>query len=337
LVELPFRLRLGDFYRHAFAFRGGRYEVVFRNRTSVPRGTGLEAILGRRGSFDYLWTEALVVVRHPSISDEGLGRLQTWSPSEGEMPPVSLVASGFKAMEALNHFLVAYSTSSGEIFGGKPLRLFRTPEFLDFVTWEISIFCEPDYDFTDEEYLELFDIKADREIAASDQMYGDLDDLDLGEVQPLIEESLRLQETYVHHELAFEAKTKMVAGDYVGALLLAVAALEGAHAALVQLELESRLEGSGRDLPDEFLRELGMSLCNKLTPFLFMNASQRPTVEQIRAADCGLRIRNDIMHSLKNRRGEYRIRTRTNREISDAYSAVLTMYGLYATALGSRV
>lgn len=42
------------------------------------------------------------------------------------------------------------------------------------------------------------------------------------------------------------------------------------------------------------------------------------------------------MHSLRNRKGQYRIRTRTNNEISEAYSAVLRLYENYISALAAR-
>jgi hypothetical protein len=48
------------------------------------------------------------------------------------------------------------------------------------------------------------------------------------------------------------------------------------------------------------------------------------------------KFRNDIMHSLRNRRGTYRSRTRTNRELSDAYSAALRLYEVYRSAFERR-
>ena len=38
------------------------------------------------------------------------------------------------------------------------------------------------------------------------------------------------------------------------------------------------------------------------------------------------------MHALRTRRGEYRVRTRTGREIEEAYYGVLDVYGAYRRA-----
>jgi hypothetical protein len=68
-----------------------------------------------------------------------------------------------------------------------------------------------------------------------------------------------------------------------------------------------------------------------------MEQGERPDPELISKAGHGLKMRNEIMHSLQNKRGEYRIRTRSNKEISDAYSAVLKVYEHYISALAKRV
>jgi hypothetical protein len=112
--------------------------------------------------------------------------------------------------------------------------------------------------------------------------------------------------------LAFEAKTKMVSGDYLGALLMAVAALEGVHGAFVNHSLGKLLpvdrSGDDKDLEELFIKELGFSLCNKLTPYLFMDASERPDKELIKKASLAIKYRNEVMHALRNDSGKYRIR-----------------------------
>jgi hypothetical protein len=125
----------------------------------------------------------------------------------------------------------------------------------------------------------------------------------------------------------------MVSGDYIGALLLAVAALEGAHGAFVTSVLESKLPsgrtGDDKNLEDNFIKELGFSLCNKLTPYLFMDSTDRPTDETIQKAAIAVKYRNEIMHALRNSAGQYRIRTRTNVELTDAFSGAMTLYEFY--------
>ena len=146
----------------------------------------------------------------------------------------------------------------------------------------------------------------------------------------------RLNDFYFY-ELAFEAKAKMASADYIGALLLAVAALEGAHGAFVTSALESKLPsgrtGEDKNLEDNFIKELGFSLCNKLSPYLFMDVANRPTDEVIQKVATAVKYRNEIMHALRNSAGQYRIRTRNNAELTDAYSAALRLYDLYRGAM----
>ena len=118
---------------------------------------------------------------------------------------------------------------------------------------------------------------------------------------------------------------------------MAVAALEGVHAAFVEEVLSSRLPSDAEpSLPDDFLRELGMTLCNRLTPYIFMEPHERPAADLIAKAERALKFRNEVMHSLRNRRGTYRTRTRTNRELTDAYSATLKVYESYQAAFEQR-
>ena len=72
-----------------------------------------------------------------------------------------------------------------------------------------------------------------------------------------------------------------------------------------------------------------MSLCNQFTPFILLNEEERPDKELIMKAGQGLKYRNECVHSLRNKKGQYRIRTRTNSEISEAYSAILNVYDCY--------
>jgi hypothetical protein len=337
VVDLPFRIRLGELYRHKFTFRGKAFEIVLYNKYPIPRGTSIDQLLRDGKPLSARLTRALVLVRQPGISPNSLDNVRNWSPKEGETPPINPIGSTFAAMEALNHFVVAYATGAKQLFGGKPLRLFRTNDFFDFVCWNIAIFWPPDEDLSDDDCSGAFNIKVDREFISTGSFYGDSDDLQVDETRLSIDEHLRLQESFIHYELAFEAKSKMVAGDYIGALLLAVAALEGVHAAFVQRQFRLRLPIGEKDLPEEFIHELGMSLCNKITPYLLMEQGERPDPELISKAGHGLKMRNEIMHSLQNKRGEYRIRTRSNKEISDAYSAVLKVYEHYISALAKRV
>lgn len=337
LVCLPFRIRLGELYRQSFQFKGKSFEVVLYNRTRVLKDSQIHEIISEtNGNHDLLWTEALIIIKQPKIKDENIERLKVWTPDQNQAPPIDSGSTIFQAMQALNYFILAYATGAKQIFGGKALCLFRTHDFMDSQKWEIAIYCPLEKEFTDDEYKEAFDSRLRHKIKTTGQITGDLYDLSIGDVKICIEEYLVKLENFIHFELASEAKSKMLAGDYIGALLMAVAALEGAHAAFVQFELKKKLPKNKQSLSEEFIKELGMTLCNQLTPYLLMEENERPAPDIIQKVKHGLKIRNEIMHSLQNKRGEFRLRTRTNKEISDAYSAVLKAYECYVHTLETR-
>ena len=94
--------------------------------------------------------------------------------------------------------------------------------------------------------------------------------------------------------------------------------------------------GDDKSLEENFIQELGFSLCNKLTPYLFMDATQRPPQELIQKAATAVTYRNQIMHALRNAAGAYKSRSRTNAELSDAFSAALQLYEFYRKASRRR-
>jgi hypothetical protein len=338
LVRLPFRLNLGELYRQNFHFRGKYFEIVLRNKFRIPEGVEFSKVISAVGKdIEKLFTEAIIVVRNPKISKDFLESLQRYDPGKSDFPLIESGVSIGDAIEALNHFISAYANATNQVIG---IRLFNFYDFYEILRCEITIYFLPHEELTDDDYKEAFDFRPEMEfIFKTININPELKEFTIAEVAKVkesISDYLKKQEDFIHYKLAFEAKAKMFAGDNIGALLLA-AALEGAHSAFVQNELRSRLHGEIKaSLIDDFIRELGMSLCNQLTPFLLLSEEERPDVDLIHKAERGLKYRNEIMHLLRNQKGEYRIRTRSNREINEAYSAVLKTYDYYIRALENR-
>src|SRR5207247_971921 len=139
-------------------------------------------------------------------------------------------------------------------------------------------------------------------------------------------------------EVAFRAKSLMVQGDFTGALLMAVVALEGAHAAFLGTALMNQLGplgDSAQRVVDDLLREQGMYTLCQLTPFLFMSPAERPAPDALTRSLEGITMRNAIMHSLR-KKGKYKARLYNSAQMSDAFSAVLKVYEAYVSALETR-
>ncbi|MFG0332976.1 MAG: hypothetical protein ACF8TS_06390 [Maioricimonas sp. JB049] len=330
-VDLPFRIRLGAQYQRRFAVRGRVVDVYLRNDVSISREQDLHEFLSRNRSISDLFTRAVVVVANPNFSEKLLHELRAATIKAENLEYPRGTSERFTAQEALNHFVIAYSTATRQLFGGAPLRVLRTYEFSDFLRWEVTIIGPPDA-LSDDDISHVFELKPEREFVVDGSLTGELFDLPK-DAHSHLDDALQRHRDFVFYEYAFEAKEKMVAGDSIGALLMAVAALEGAHGAFVSEALTQRLpDGVDPELPEDFIRALGMSLCNQLTPFLLMDEAQRPSLELVRGAATGLKYRNEVMHALRNRRGEYRTRLRSNAELCEAYSAVLKLYEVYREA-----
>jgi hypothetical protein len=223
VVHLPFRLRVGTWYRYdpLLMARGRHFTLWLRNRVDITPDRPVFSQLGKGQNVSALWTEAVLVVHNPEVSDASLDELRASARAKEALKyPRPGGDLSFNAMEALNHFIIGYSTATNELFGGAPLRFFRTSDFPDYLTWEVTILGLGDLTEDDARYL--FNLQPDRQVSSA-SLHGELHDIPTSRLAP-IQNAIALHQDFLFYEFAFEAKTKMVAGDTVGALLMAVAA-----------------------------------------------------------------------------------------------------------------
>jgi hypothetical protein len=295
----------------------------------------LHSLTREGGKLEDLWSTVAVVPTKDRITPDELATVQNCQGNVDSLGFESRTKQLFPAMQALNAFIVGYHTATGELFGGRPLQIMTVDDFMNSVSWEINLIGIPVAYWTSETINELFDLKGTRAFQVSATLNGEMFDLPTDRLMGIGQAIDRLNSFYFY-ELAFESKAKMVTSNYIGALLLAVAALEGVHAAFVGHVLEAKLPidrtGDDKNIEENFVRELGFSLCNKLTPYIFMDANERPPQDLIQNAATAIKYRNEVMHALRNSSREYRIRTRTNLQISNAYSAALQLYDFYRKA-----
>lgn len=337
VLKLPFRLRVGEFYRTRCDVDGPT-EICFRNALPIPAGTETHEVLRKIGrSYDTLWTDALIISEQPRVEDSELEALRNWDKGQ----PTNLTRNVFEAISALNQWLVAYSSATKQLLGGRPLRALTDEDFFALLSWGIVILCEPKCVFDNKDLLGFFDTKSERRLTSLGQLTGQLSDLPEMQLSG-IGEQLRRQKAFIFYEFAFQAKSRMGARDFVGALLMSVVALEAAHAAFVSQSLTEcmkafRDEEEINGLVNDLLREQGLFTLYKITPFVFMKEDERPPVDLLEACADGIHIRNDIMHAATDRKGRYKLRRRKNVDISKAFSSVLKVYEYYVNALERRL
>jgi hypothetical protein len=336
VVSLPYRLRVGAWYRQEISARGKQFTLWLLNRVAVSEDepSGFEAI-GDKGVVSDLWTEALLVLSDTDVSEESMTALRLSAQDGGELRHPRPEAERFAAMEAINHFVIGYATATNQLYGGSRLRLFYPLEFSQYLRWELALVSPAGAQIEDSYARSLFDLEPDVRIGVGESLLGDLDDLPAYQLAE-IKQTITRHRDFLFYEFAFDAKTKKTAGDSVGALLMAVAAYETVHGAFVARMLMDRLPPhSDPSIPGEYLRQLGMDLCNKLTPYMFIAPDRRPDPVLINRGEQAIHFRNEIMHGLRNRRGVYRRRLRTNEQLSGAYRAAIELYDFYRAAFES--
>jgi hypothetical protein len=337
LVTMPFRFRVASPYHCNFEYRNAQYDIWITNQP-IPTGESgvvLHEVFKSGLSLDDLWSRVLIIPHACRPTTSEIDALKEYEGGADDVPFESRKKQLFPAMQALNGFIVGYHTATGELFGGHALQLLTVLDYMDRVTLEIAFVGIPLAHWTRDNINELFDLKAEP-LQPMTSLATELTDLPDEKLVGIPDAISRLNDFYFY-ELAFEARARMTSADYVGGLLLAVAALEGAHSVYVGFALDLRLPpsrtGDDKKLDEKFTKELGFSLCNKLTPYLFMDARDRPTDDVIQKAAIAVTYRNEIMHALRSARGQYRIRTRTNAELTDACDATLKLYDLYRSAV----
>jgi hypothetical protein len=292
--------------------------------------------LFRSGGFRTACSQALIILSRPQIKDEELKSIQEAS-RQSDKQMGGLTSNVFQAIKSLNAFLVAYHSATGQLFGGKHLYKFSDLHFLESLRWELTILCPEDHHFEDKELLEICDLKPEKEIRLLEQLTGQLDDL-LPEVTiSRLGDSISHYADYLFYEIAFEAKVRMIERDFIGALLLSVVALEGAHAAFLRSSLKQKLPTDKADqLIENLLRDAGLYNLYQVTPFLLMDDQERPSIDQLEACGRGITMRNEFMHA-RVKGGQYKIRNRTPSDILNAYSSVFQVYQSYVSALEKRL
>jgi hypothetical protein len=335
VLRLPFRMRVGVFYEQVI--KGERHSVrlAFLNTLDLPDEAATDAAHREGEFFRIFQTSAVAVVPFEYVSSSTIEAVKAGPSAPGAQPPRILEHYDHHAdvLDALNQFTVAYSLATREWFGGVPLRMLRHEDLWEYVTWDVVLVLPKGYLFEREDYVQLIQLRSARGAHIVATLTGEFHDFG-AEVLQRIPAYLSAQEQHIYFELAFEARSRMIAADFRGGLLLAVAALEGAHAAMVQACFANRFQrgvNSSRHAED-FLRGLGMSRALEITPALFLGDADRPDPALVKKCLAAISCRNEIMHALRNGRGEYKARLRSTDELSKLTVAVLDLTDFFIAA-----
>lgn len=333
LLHLPFRLRVPSIYSFSPP-HDPDVSIHVNNKHPIPTGTTpvdvLKLVSGLEDRTE-LWSDVLIILKTPRITSKELGLIREGN-NDGVLPVI--LQNGDTLVGHLNAFLVAYAFAAKSAKEGQTLAKIRDVPFLTrHLCWEAVVLCPQEYVLSNEDVRMLFDLDPMPYVHVTEGIPGPLDDLTADVVARIPRFSFR-NSSNIAYELAFEAEAHWDKGELIQSLVLACAALEAAHAALLRDKLTSILGEYGNvdDLVNRLLREQGIYTLLQLTPPLLMGDQSAPTPEQIGKCKQGLELRNDIMHAKRRKSGTYKIRERTGREIRDAALAVAQVCLLFLAA-----
>ena len=343
VLTLPFRIRTGKFFVLNIS---DSFDVIFRNHLDIPLGTSSETVHNlmwegkRLRPPEQFYTEVLILDKKPPVPPELRDALRSFvnSPGGEDMPKVE--ARHFKALSSLNDAIVGYHHATNSLFGGSPIERLGPHAFFWRLRYLHTIVCPVDYQLSQNEFLEILDEHREPDMQVFGQFMADgLDDVPDTQLEEMQRYTAR-HRTFIFYQFALDAKSRMVAQDYVSAVLFAVIALEGVHSVLLQMRLNRYLDDSITDkdararraesMTKRLLKDVGFSETLEMTSLLFLDPADRLSENAIQECKFGITIRNEIMHALV-KKGQYRLRNRTHKQISDAYSSVLRVFKHFAT------
>ncbi len=336
LLSVPFRFRLGTLFRCGFKMGSEPFEIIIRNPVDIP--AGVDALDDRMVQTPMFAKDSivLVVAMRPRIRKEKQAEILAYAGSDDIRPKILPYEVRDDALRALNRFIVSYATAMNTLFGGGPLRLLNSDAFITRTEWDILFWGSDSLRLESDLVVRALNRAVPRDPWSRSRNWGHLDDYPIDEAQRKIARVLAEPQNHLFYQLVLEAKTKRIFGQYREALLDAVAGLEGVHALLVQSWFKRIGAKNGKEISENFLLNVGMKLCNEISPYLFLSESERPSNEQIAETRRAIKFRNEIMHALTNKRGEVKHFMRSNDDLSGAINAVLGMYGVYLKALRER-
>lgn len=344
ILTLPFRIRTGKIFSVQI---GDSFDVIFRNRLDIPYGTSPDEVL------DLMWvdkkfrpreqffTEALIIDKNVTVTKDFREHFDALTDSGSDQKIPDSKTRYFEAITSLNDAIVGYHHATNSLFGGTVVERLTIQTFFERIRYLHTIVSPSGYELSHADLFEILDARSEREFVQIGGQFAtsQMDDVPAEQLDS-IQRYAKLHQQFLFYQFALDAKSKMAEQDYVTAILFAVIALEGVHSALLQMRVDRQVAESITDTTirtkkveatvNRMLKDIGLSESLEMTSLLFLDGENRPPEDEMRNCKLGITIRNEIMHALA-KKGQYRLRNRTNKQITEAYSSVIKMFNSFAT------
>lgn len=330
-VRLPFRLRVKGLVQ--IPTPDDESDVWILNRLAIPDNEAARALTlnetgaGVFGPYDKLWSNAIVILRRPVLRNDDLSEVRA-----GNASCLSSAENQLRILRLLNEVIFGYARAAGSLWGGQPLRLLDLSTLLMSSSFEFGMLRDVNHDMTKHDIESILRGLPKEELRQLPQLTDSLVDLD-DSVMDQVPGFIAVLRQHAYHEIAYKAQMASVQGDPIVALLLACAALEGAHAHFVRSSLSPHLIGQKNyeRLIEDLFREQGFYSLLQLSAALIPEAL-RPTDDELAQCLSAITKRNSIMHA-KQKKGRYTLRTYSDDELYQGVSALLKLFKVFVDAV----
>lgn len=343
LVRLPFRLCTGTIAQIRDP-DSDRLDLWLRNRVFVQHDADIEEVWLTPGlqevlhsSAEHLLTDVVAIDREPDLQPGEFEGLVAGKPG-----PIRLASLECAGLRLLNEVIGAYqSVRLGPYSSARGLawpRMLTFREAFERIPVQVVLFCDPERAIDGQAVLRLCDHLDGLPLGLGSGWTGDIRDLSPDQMAAM-ESAVPKLRKHVFYELRANAVSAMLSGDAIVAIVLACAALEGAHGAFVRLALRSKVPGGVAQFNrfmDGLLREQGFYSLVQLSVRAFMEEGERPSEDDLQKCLHGVTIRNAIMHAGIRGTGRYKLREYTASELSAGYRGIMAVYRAFAAAVDAR-
>ena len=345
ISKLPYRLRVGTFKRYPIK---GNTEVILNNTLDFPKEATEEQQIEYMQQQEKHHTNLLVLTPPTKVSNQEILELRR----EDEMLASSLgmlvpgiysdrgntsamfmntepeIAAIFKHLMSVYYHTTRLKSTLNELRN------------YDHYHWhyQILITCPSNHVFNREEIDKLFSLCSLSLLTASGGVIPDLHDFD-DAVLDALGGLLSSKPNFMFYQFALEAHSRFLGGDRLIGLLMLMIAYEGANAAFVHTVLEKRMARTPKKVHnavDDYLRNVGLTQLNRMTPYLLMDPFERPSDIEIEGCHVAIETRNAIMHAKSSHLGDYKVNQFTDVKLWEDYQSVKIVYEKYVAAIERR-
>jgi len=343
IVRLPFHLCTGSILQIVDP-ENDRLEIWLRNKLSIPHDAAIhEAWVNQgmsqiaRSSPDDFLTDALIINHHPELRPGEFEAIRT-----GKHGAIGFASPQNPGFRFLNEVVAAHQMIRLGPFlsgmGGLWPRMLTEREAFERILVDVVLLADPDRTIDSQDVLRLFDNVDQLALRLGGGGMGDLRDYSSEQLSAMEVAVCKIR-NHAFYEIKTRAIAAMLAGDSIVAIVLACAALEGAHGAFMRLALRDKVPGDCgkfKKFVNDLLREQGFYSLVQLSVRVLMKKEERPTEDELKLCLNGVTIRNAIMHAGIRASGKYRIREFTRSQTNEGYGGIMAVYRAFEAAVEAR-